>query len=465
MDRKDVFELVVVAVSLLVLAGSISVVGRAADELWASKSGVLYALTSVVAVPLGGNLDIPVAFAVGALTGLFGLFFIDGTKRVQAALVFLIAGIFSFVPLVLETGRIVDTAGRAPAAFVIGCLVGLVSGVAASLYHSNMFPVDFRGSVHPREKLRWIQFPAATRGFLWGSSALVVVTGVDYVLTSAGAVTRLQTLVAAGGFVLSLIVFTQYEYQRSIVTISPPDQETGRYHPYVIGGLYEFAKEYHAMPATGEADDALADAQGIGIHSFEDLSERFDVDIKFGLLWPTFGGLSARKVMVGSESWTTNSLPHDLNRNDRSDIGVGIVFRVLRWIRHYLGLAVPQVLLETFGSQRTDVLARLDHADTALLLAPSPKEEEELPRGIKKYRELCDRYADPLSTNVVIATTEAGSVAEDLDLALDSDTLKNVCKDRLGVYESNCTLVPLDRFNGNGDDHGGFDDLLEELSD
>jgi hypothetical protein len=120
--------------------------------------------------------------------------------------------------------------------------------------------------------------------------------------------------------------------------------------------------------------------------------------------------------------------------------------------------------LETFGSQRTDVLARLDHADTALLLAPSPKEEEELPRGIKKYRELCDRYADPLSTNVVIATTEAGSVAEDLDLALDSDTLKNVCKERLGIYDSNCTLVSLDRFNGNGDDHGGFDDLLEELS-
>jgi len=466
MNRKKGFELSIVFVSLIILGVSINVVGRGADELWLRNTGVLHALASAAAVPVADNLDIPVAFVVGLMGGLFCLFFIDGTKRVQAGFVLVFGGLFSFLPLIMETGRILDTVGRQPIAFVAGLLFGLSGGLIFALHRSNLYPLELGGRVGVRERLRWVQFPTATRGFLWGSSALVIVTGVDYALTASPLVMRLKSLLAAIGFVFSLIVFTQYEYQRDIVTLSPPNQATGKYHPYVIGGLYELAKDdYYALPWTGEADQKLARVQGPHIQETSDLPDQIGVDISFGYLWPTFGGLSARKIVVESESRTTDDLPPNVNQYNRADIGVGSAFRIAGWVRRYLRFVAPSVVsfFERFVGREHDVLDRLDHADTALLLAPTPSSDDDLPPDIGVYRDLCERYDDPLSTDVVIATTDAMPVADELGESgrdLDATRLVSVCKNRLGV--SNCTLIPLDRFATNGS--GGFDDLLKTLS-
>lgn len=459
-DTQDLFEVVVVVASLYLLAGTIVPVGEAASTLW--PGGVLHAVTSVLATVVGGNLDIPVALVTGLACGWFLLFIVDGTKRVQAFLVAVVVGT-SAVPLFERTDRILDTVARMPSAFVVGLVVGLVSGGVAS--------VQFYGLKRPsslRELFRWIQFPAATGALFYLITTVVVVTAVNYAAVASGLLPRLRVLGASAVLVFCLTVFTKYNYRRRIVALSPPDEREGKYHPYVIGGLYAHATDHHhGFPLNTQSDTALARTLS------SPLPPRLQNDVAFGFVSSAFGALTdtlgvpqtwfSRTAVVESQSWTTDQLGDVGDRYDQADSDIANrLLMVWRWILHHLQLAVVPLFLRDSGFAEGDVLSRLDHADTILLIAPTPRNGAELPRGIETYADLCDRYAASIGTDVVIATTDARSIADSKGLRMTATQFLMDIESDLDVDRDECTLVPVDRFGPDGDQ--GFDQLLDEIT-
>jgi hypothetical protein len=406
-----------------------------------------------------------VSFATGGLLGLFLLFLLDGTKRVQAILVVLFGG-SSFVLLAIEIDRIIDTVGRSTVPFLIGLTVGLVIGLAMTL-KTGLYIVDERTdkTLTLRDKLRWIHFPGATKTFLWCSSAIVLLTGIDYMTRGTSNLIqypRYQVLLATIGFVFPLIVFTQYEYQRKVVLLSPPDEKNGRYHPYVMQGLYSLADDdrFHAFPINANSDDVLTD------HTIDTFRNSV---VGFRYVWPTFSGLSSRKAIIESRSLATEDIPE---KEIEKESNVSELFKIVRWISHYIYLTLPNYLRELFADR--GVLSSLDHADKVVLIAPAPMGDGDIPddKVKRKYRKLFDRYESPLSTEVILAVTEFGDYNGTVNDCRISILDNYEGSDNSDLYLpplASDPVFPIDE-NAAGEDgpfedgEGGFKNLLRELS-
>ncbi|WP_142860724.1 DUF389 domain-containing protein [Salinigranum halophilum] len=450
-SRKDAFEAAVVVGSLVVLGVSVDPVSNAASDLWRA-GGIVHDLLAVFAIPLAGNLDIPVAFISGLVLAWALLFLLDGTKRVQGVLTLAVLAI-AFFPIVQNTGRILATIGRSPVAFLIGLLLGFATGVSASRFYGIKRPDD----LGVREQFRWVQFPAATGAFFYSISAVVVLNSVNYVLVVPSSSDGLVVLGSSVLFVFFLGVFTTYDYQRRIVVISPADQSEGRYHPYIIGGLYGLAEtEYHGFPIEGDSE--LNSAQHSG--NMRDLQKRFTSLVKFGFVSPA-GRVLKRTVILESECWTTRDLRSVDRRYGEQHPALRFAGRIAHWVGSYLWITlVPSVVRREFTESTGDVLSRMDRSGTVLLVSPTPTAEEGRPVEVDVYADICKRYADSFRTDVVVATTEAASEATQTGHAVESDEFVARIQRRLDL--DSCTVVPVDRFSE--DQVRGFETLLREIS-
>lgn len=473
-QSKDAFELATVVGSFVLLALSTRPIVTAADRVW-TEQGLIYGVTSVLGGPFGGNLDVPVLLVCGLLAGWLLLFCLDGTKRVQALFVLVGVGV-PFGLFVDQTGRIAEAVVRTPWAAAVGLAAGLVSGAATS---SRFYGVKRPPDLSPVEKLRWIQFPAAGGAFRYGMSAVAAVVVVDYATTAGGVLDRL--LVAGAGIVLvgSLSVFMRYDQRRTTVVVSPPDFAGAyRYQPYVVGGLYEAVElQRHGYPIEGDGELVAArTADGLS-----DLQERFDSAVAFGFVSSMLRGIPGvpddladrlflRTVIIESEGWTTDRIG-EVDRDSGPAVLPEGVERAAARVRHRLRRFVPVPIRRALQGTHASVLDRLESADTVLLVGPTLGPEEEPPDGTDTLAALCDRFADRVGTDVVLATTEARQVAEAEGLAPDSTVFKRtVAVHRLGVDDATfgeIAVVPTDRFDGDraaGRPAEGFDDLLDEVS-
>lgn len=466
-QRKDAYELGTVVVSFLLLAGSTRPFVAAVDRVWVEE-GLIYGATAVLGTPFDGNLDVPVLFVCGVLAGWLLLFCLDGTKRIQALFVLVGVGI-PFGLFVDETGRIAEAVARTPWAVVVGTVVGLVSGAASSSrFYGTKRPLE----LSTLEKLRWLQFPAAGGAFFYGMVAVVFVGVVDYAMVADGLVDRLAVATSGVVLVAGLSVFMRYDRRHTTVVVSPPDVEgTEKYQPYLVGGLYEtVTNEHHGFPIEGDGELVAAQTA----RRMADLDARFGSPVTFGFVTSMFRGLRSipqwirenwflRTVIIESNGLTTNQIG-DIETNT-GGLPAPVETGVAR-VRHHVRLAVPRVLRRSLGGPYGSSLERLESADTVVLVGPTPADGEEPPAGTDTLLALCERYADRIGTDVVVATTRAGPVAEAEGLAVDSQVLKQtIAVHRLGMDTEtyrNCVVVPVDRFHGDSLD--GFDDLLDELS-
>lgn len=466
-EQKELSELATVAVSFLLLAGLTWPFVTAVERVW-DEEGLIYQTTALFGVPFDGNLDVPVLIVCGVLAGWLLLFCLDGTKRIQA--VFVVVGVgVPFVLFVGETGRIAEAIARTPLAFVAGFPIGVVSAAAPSM--------RFYGTKRPpelslRKKFRWLQFPAAAGAFLYGIAAIVLVAVIDHLVTIPRLVDGLVVAVSGTVLIVSLSVFMQYDKRLMSVVVSPPDFDGDeKYQPYVVGGLYETAtNDHHGFPIEGDGELNAAQTA----RDMRDLDTRFESAVTFGYVASMFRGIGLipewvrqnwflRTVVIESEGWTTNQI-------DDVDAREGVLPDPLndaaRLVSNYLVMAVPLVvrwsLQGTYGSVQEQIKA----ADTVLLIGPTPTGDEELPEGTDTLVELCERYADRAGTDVVLATTRAGPVAEEEGLSIDSSVFKQtIAVQRIGMDAETyrqCEIVPVDRFTR--DCRRGFEDLLNAIS-
>ncbi|WP_218055072.1 hypothetical protein, partial [Haloparvum sedimenti] len=403
------------------------------------------------------------------------LFCLDGTKRVQALFVLVGVG----VPLGLfvdQTGRLAEAVVRTPWAAAVGLAAGLLSGAATS---SRFYGVKRPPDLSPLEKLRWIQFPAAGGAFRYGMTAVATVVVVDYATTVGGVLDRL--LVAVAGVVLigALSVFMRYDQRRTTVVVSPPDfAGEYKYQPYAVGGLYEAVElDRHGYPIEGDGELVGASTPD----SLANLQERFASSVAFGFVSSMFRGLPGipddlaerlflRTVIIESEGWTTDQIGEVDPDPGPAVLPAGAARAVAR-VRYHLRRFVPVPVRRALQGTHSSILDRLEDADTILLVGPTPGPDEEAPQGADTLAALCERFGDRAGTDVVLATTEAGPVAEAEGLAPDSRVFKRtVAVHRLGVDDAafgTVAVVPTDRFNLDrtaGRPAVGFDDLLEEIS-
>jgi len=455
-DRSDI---AIVVVSFVALIVAIRPVLAAIEVIWVER-GLFYTATALAAAPIGGDLDVPVVFLVGLFTGWLLLFCVDGTKRIQG--LFVVAAVaIAFVPFASETGRILDAAARAPVATILGTVVGVATGSVSSRIYGTKRPVGLSFI----EKLRWLQFPGAAGAFLGTTVLVVLFTLATYPLHT----TRLLDVVVAMGssvvMIAALSIFMRYDYRERIVTVSPPDMDQ-RYHGYTMGGLYEQAHlDYDGFPIDG--DSMLLNAQNAAHRNdlpkvLAEVSFGFAASLLKNIELP-FDRWFLRTVIVRSDGATTESvdLPESTNKSPLPEVLVDAV----AYLWYYLRLSVP-ISIRQLARQDQSGGIGLVEADTVLLIAPSRTETDDLPPYAKEFVAICDRYADRIGTDVVIATTEARPAAEDMGLEMRSGAFKHRVGESLGLDNElieQCGIYPTDRFNG--DTPKGFDALLDRLSD
>ncbi|GAB7012711.1 hypothetical protein [Halolamina salina] len=446
-------EIAVVVVAFVSLALTIPTVAGAASTVWAN-GGLLRSLSGAIAGVGGVTLDFPVVVLGGLLAGWFALFLVDGTKRVQAALVLLVA-VVALLPTLGDLGRVLGAIQRESVTFAAALVVGLLSGGVTS----QIYGVKVPNQLSIRERLQWIQFPTASRAFFYTVSVLVLLAALQYVQYATSIVDTLVTLLAGGVAVFALSVFMTYEYQKSVVTITAENDR--RAEPYVLGGLFAHAEsEREGFPIEG--NHLLRQAVTAADESA--LPDGFGAPVSFGFL---AGDVTERTAKVTTEGFSTR----DVNRNRlenrlRERNGGGArVKQLLRWVRHHLVLILPAVVRDAMAYQEGTVLNRLDHADTVLLLTRTPGKDD-TPEEADLYGLLTELYGDDPSTDVVIATSEAREPADAFDegISLTDGVFPSEVADRLGIDADGVgeryAIVPTNRFDG-GDE--GFDVLIETL--
>lgn len=400
-------EIVVVLSSAIALGLTSRVVTNGIDKLWEAQL-LFYQLAELGAIPFGGNRDIPVLLLLGVLFGWFILFMTDGTKRIQALIVVTVGSV-SVGTRLIETGRIVEAIGRSPEAMVIGTLIGLATGLATA----SLYGVKRGKSMGILQKLSWIQFSPTVGAFRSSMALIVLISAIDNARMS-DTLASIEFGVMSLILVISLSVFLQYDIQRDVVAISPPDENYDyKYHPYVLGGLYHRAKnDYHGFSTDGRH----LIAQASEATSFEGLLSEFEQRVGFGFIsglqanWTdgirAFGAnLLPRTVRIVSNETTTEDLP-EIGSNDQRNKYILLMALALRRMGRHLITLIPQRIrsqVATSGQQRQD----LDSADTILLIGPTLAGNDVPPEGVGKFNDICARYKTDPTTDVVVATTEA----------------------------------------------------------
>ena len=464
----------VVFVSFVLLGISTQPIVRAADSTW-RQEGLIFQITELLAVPFGGNLDIPVLIVLGVLAGWLLLFCLDGTKRIQALLVIVGAGI-PFWLFVEQTGRITVAVARTPWSAFLGLSVGVISGVATS---AQLYGVKRPIELSPAEKLRWLQFPAAGGSFLYGMAAVIVTVVIDFVVTMSLNPIALVVVSSGAMFVVSLSVFMRYDQRQTTVMVSPPDFEGDyKYQPYVLGGLYKTVTlDRHGFPIEGDGELTAAKTAS----DLRGLEARFDSTVVFGFVSSMLQGLPSvlnrvannwflRTVIIESEGWTTNQVGEVAGDHKKNLLPNPLASAVERG-RYYLWQCLPFIVRRELRGGYNSVLDQLENADTILLVGPTLAEDESPPEGCETLAALCKRFGDRIGTDVILVTTQARPVAEEESLSLDSPVFKRtIAVHRLGIDNDvfdRIDVVPIDRFanqqslDKSGD---GFNDLLERIS-
>jgi len=465
MRQKDLVEAGITVGALITLAGAALVVLRAIDTVWAN-AGLIYELTQSFATVVSGNLDIPVVFLIGIMLGWLLLFTVDGTKRVQGILV---AGL-TFVTVgqyLRQSDRVLGAIGRQPVFFGGGLLIGLTTGIATA----ELFGVKRLGRVGLIETLAWMQFPTAAEAFRHTVTILVVLTIADVGLTVSPS--RAITVAIAGVVLLiSLSLFMQYDYQRRVMALSPPDSNKNRkYFPYVLGGLFHEAKRnYHGFTIAGggELQEASVD------NSFKTLRSSFNRPVSFGFasgihssrqsgLKRLGGKLLPRTVTITSESVTTNELPSFSRRNSTHQATVYGKMVVRRLKRHFV-LLVPKIIRERLPAGGLRMIDRLDQADVVLLIGPTLRDDEPTPPGRRQFQAVAERYSSDPTTEVLLVTTEAENIIQQEDIDIGPEmAIKARNRLRLNSEHFDSSHVfPLTRFTDQG--MRGFSPLLDRLS-
>lgn len=471
MNRKDNLGIAAVVVAFGLLAASTLVLLQALDELWSSR-GIVFQLTDLLAVPFGGNRDVPVLVFVGAIAGWFLLFWVDATKRVQGALVFVVA-VVAVGPYLQETRHILDAVGRTSWALAVGVVLGVGSGLLSARLIGADRPTGLL------ERLQWLRYPGAAAAFRHATTAVVGLSLVDYVLSGDGETGTPLVLIAGIVFVLSLSVFLQYGYERRVVAVSPSERGDGtNYQPYVFGGLYELASDRYGAFSTGRGDvggltEARVTRSVPRLPSFSD-AVAFSFSSTRLRSWPDGDDLLARlkrfllprPVTVESDGLTTNRI----GVPDTPE-GSGTAAAYLRYLRsrlqyHAIEIA-PAFVRDALPERGRNTIDRLDQAGTVLLVGPTPADEVDDAAWADSFGAICERYADNPGTDVVLATIEAGPVAADDDFAMGDQAFKRRIASRIGIDPSTLSMddvYPLDRFSGGDGPGSEFDDLLRRLS-
>ena len=447
-------EIAVVVTAFVSLALTIPTVAGAASAVWAN-GGLLRTLSGAVANVAGVTLDFPVVILGGLLAGWFALFLFDGTKRIQAGLVLLVA-VVALLPTLGDLGRVLGAIERESVTFAAALVVGLLSGGVTS----QIYGVKVPNQLSVWERLQWIQFPVASRAFFYTVSVLVLLAVVQYVQYATSILDTVVTLLAGAVAVFALSVFMTYEYQKSVVTITAENDR--RAEPYVLGGLFDHAEtDREGFPIDG--NHLLR--QAATAKNEDSLPDGFDSAVSFGFL---SGDVTERTAKVTSEGFSTR----DVNRNRLEERlrerngAYAQTKQLLRWIRHHLVLIMPAFVRNVLVYQEGTVLNRLDHADTLLLLTRTPGADEEPPAGADLYGLLTELYANDPGTDIVIATSDARGPANEFDEGIDVtiDPFRSEVADRLGIPPEGVgveyQVVPTNRFDG---DDEGFDALIDSL--
>lgn len=460
--------------SFLALGLAVVPVAVAADALW--PTGLVHAVVQALAAPVGGNLDVPVVAAIGALTGFLFLFTLDGTKRIQAPVVASTA-LAVFLPVLSGLDRILGAVTRFPLVFTGAFVLAIVGGAAQGRLFGAKTP---SGLVNT---LKWIQFPVAAAALFYAVAVLSLVTAGQYLLAPvavheaaratvsevapAFTVTAnpLVVVVATLVLVFSLAFFTAYEHRQRVVTVAPDD---AKYDPYVIGGLYALVKDRgdgddhrHGFSIETGRNDELTGA--MVADSLTDLNDKFvDPPVSFGWLER---GLLSRSMVVAAEGWTAADIVDSrvASRRRSADKVRGRLARLGRRAAGTLEAVVPSWLPVDLRYTEGSVLNRIDHADTVLLLMPTPNGDD-VGEFSRLYADLCEAYATDPDTDVLLVPTEAYPVAEQWELAMTGDALALRVSKEIGADDPPPTAVtPVDRFNA--DEPVGFEALIERLTD
>lgn len=459
-------DLIVVSVSAIALGISSRIVTNGIDKLWETQ-GFFFKAADLLATPFSGNKDIPVLLTIGILTGWFCLFLVDGTKRFQAGVVAFVGSISVGVRL-RETGRIVEAISRSPEAFVIGISIGLITG----LITGELYGVKKGRSMSIFQKLSWIQFSQAVGAFRSSIAIIIALSMVEYARISSPSPSAIF-FTASVILLLSLSVFMKYEYQKNVITISPPDEDNEyKYHPYVMGGLFDRAnKEFHGFSIKGGSDLQQASRA----RAFETLKDRFTNEVAFGFVsgidtnagnrLQSFGSkILPRTVKLTSNGKTTSDIAN-INSNTNPNRYVLIAKLFISTInRHFITL-IPSPVRGLLPNKGIEELGKLDRADTIILIGPTLSENDLPPKGANKFDAICARYKNDPTTEVLLATIEA---KED---SIRDEQLRINCMDNLGISQNNLswldvyTLPWFGENNKNNNDKYDQDDEYMKLLD
>jgi hypothetical protein len=466
--KKSAYEAFVVLVAFLILVGASWYVLPIAESLWRAD-GFVRVSVETVGLLVGGNLDIPVAAAIGVLSGWVLLFLVDGTKRIQAPL---LGGaiLLTVVPFSARAGRILDTVSRAPLSFTAGVLVALASGAAVARTYEG----KSNSSLSWFQSAKWLEFPTTTYVLHASLILYLLITAVDYAISPAPVVDKLLLAISVVCLILVLNVFIGYEYQKRVITLAPhgvgsSGGETippSKYDPYLIGGLYGYAKQqHHGFIISGATELSNADdTPECHYSSFSDL-QAFTDRVSFGCL---NDGLLSRTTIIESDQRSTDSITPDQFSNPSSGSGRSVTRlfnRGLRKLQNVLLLTLPPSLRESPEFSGSLAL-EMERADVVLLVTPALAQGEDAPDGTEHYAGISKQFGSLVGTDVIIAAIEAQRVANEENYRMDSDVFKRSLCERVGVEsklldQNYCDIVAVNRFNN--DVRRGFDKLLEKV--
>jgi hypothetical protein len=366
-----------VGLSVIVILGSVTRVAGLLERAWADH-GLVYHLTFAVAGAVGGTVASVDAFVLGLILAWVVLFALDDYKRIQAALLALVA-----VPtLVVAFSRLdrlqVDWAAHAPAGLV-GAVVGMSVGQAG--HRLRRLP-SRRGDGNlqlPVVSRYHIEFPQAGR-LLYGAISLVAILGFierylpyesPFVAANAPAGTSVGPSLSVGGLVLDLVAvvalvavvnyFVEYSDRKTVAVFCPD----GRPLANLLGGLFAVAKRQFGGRSLRNSERFLNEAS-TALYP-DDLPE-----VK--------GRIAFRFQRPGPFSWRTEVVadtPGPLSREDvealerrvadRSSIGSWVAVA----LRARLTALVPKRIRDLSGPRIvTDRDERVDRADVVLFVVP-----------------------------------------------------------------------------------------------
>lgn len=468
MNQKEYLNIGMVGASfLLLVASTLSLLG-VLETLWRNER-IFFQISEFLSIPFGGNRDVPVLVIVGMLSGWFLLFWVDATKRLQGAILSIAVLFVGWYLMQLD--RILGAINRTWWALLIGLAIGLASGVfSARKISANQLNTLL-------ERIQWLRYPGAAMAFKHSATVIAVITVIDYFSIAPQRIDALYVAVTAAVFVLSLSVFIQYAHERRIVTISPPKGDDIAYQPYVLGGLYGVARDSYGAESTGRGDVGKLNSASVAMNM--DGLEQFNNDVSFTFpssqLSKTTSGVGTiftllqqaifpQPVTIESTKLTTRRIGTPEYTDSPSSSQIYSQFFRDRLIHHVICL-VPKMLRELLPTGGHNSIDRLDEADTVLLVGPTPPSEVN-EEWADSFSAICHRYSSRPGTDVVLATIEAGEIADQEGLSLTDGTFKSRISRRIGIPSGVLSIndvYPLERFSEDEKGKHQFVALLDRL--